>query len=196
VSLPSSHNEKELLQQVAFGSEAAFTTIFNLHQERIYSVALMITHSDTLAEEIVQDIFLSIWLKKENLLNVENFTSWLFIITRNQAYHYLKKLARERNNLKNAANTIPMYETDTERMLAEKEYREALRIAIARLPEQQKQVYQLMREQQLSREQTAQQLGIHPETVKTHMARALKNIRAWCKSQIDLSIWLIYFSSL
>ena len=67
---------------MAEGDEAAFTFIFNQYQGKLYSVAVDITHSPEIAEEIVQDVFLKLWLKKEKLSLVESFSGYLFIIMR------------------------------------------------------------------------------------------------------------------
>ncbi|HEY4209757.1 MAG TPA: RNA polymerase subunit sigma-70, partial [Puia sp.] len=54
------YNERELLAFVAAGDQLAFTVLFNHFRDRIYSIALRLTHSTALSEEIVQDIFLTI----------------------------------------------------------------------------------------------------------------------------------------
>ena len=69
----SSYNEEELLAFIANGDELAFTRVFDYYRDRIYSIAFKITHSTTVAEEIVQDVFLKIWLRRDHLIEIENF---------------------------------------------------------------------------------------------------------------------------
>ena len=66
-----------------------------------------------------------------------------------------------------------------------------LRKAIDRLPSQQKQVYQLMKEGHLKRHEVAHQLRIQPETVKYHLAQAMKNIRAFCMLHLGIFTGII-----
>ena len=71
--------DKTLLLRIAEGDEAAFTQVFNIFKNKIFTVAYKLTESQTLAEEIVQDVFLKIWLKRDKLAEVNDFSSYLFI---------------------------------------------------------------------------------------------------------------------
>ena len=69
---------------------------------------------------------------------------------------------------------------DTHEYLVGREVTSILQKAIEKLPDQQKQVYRLIKEDNLKRNEVAQLLQIQPETVKYHLAQAMKNIRAFC----------------
>jgi DNA-directed RNA polymerase specialized sigma24 family protein len=47
------------------------------------------------AEELVQEVFMKVWVHRERVAEVENFEAWVFIITRNLSFNYLRKIARE-----------------------------------------------------------------------------------------------------
>src|SRR6478735_11143470 len=87
-------NEKELLALIAKGDEIAFSKLFFQFKDRIYSIAFKLTKSTIAAEEIVQEVFLKIWLKRASLTEIENFSAYLFIIARNDVYKGLKQIAR------------------------------------------------------------------------------------------------------
>jgi RNA polymerase sigma-70 factor (ECF subfamily) len=152
---------------------------------------MAITRSETVAEELVQDVFLKIWTRKETLLTIDNFEAYLYIITRNEAYHSLKGIARHRKLMEVVSMDVPsnISNNDTEQAVYAREYQGFLNKAINCLPKQQQQVYHLIQEEGLSRKQVALQLHISPESVKTHLSRALKNIRTLFMSRT--LIWVL-----
>ena len=75
MSTGSVNNEKDLLLQVSRGDEVAFTQLFNTYRNKIFTVARKLTESETAAEEILQDAFLKIWLKRDKLPEVNDFAA-------------------------------------------------------------------------------------------------------------------------
>ena len=189
-------NEKELLRRTASGDQAAFTALFDAYKDRIYTIALRLTDSPLIAEEIVQDVFLKIWLKRETLAAVDHFRAYLFTATRNQVFNMLKRLARHRTITGELTTDRAAETADTDFLLLDKEYQAILREAVDKLPPQQLQVYRLMKEQGLKRDQVAEQLSISPQTVKVHLAQAMRSIRAFCVSRLDLYIALVLFENI
>jgi RNA polymerase sigma-70 factor (ECF subfamily) len=185
------YTEQELLKLVAEGDKNAFTQVYNNYRNKIYSIAFELTESTTVAEEIVQDTFLKIWVKRESLLEVEHFRAYLFTITRNYVFTALKRIARKESIEVSAIQDVPLYDHDTEDRVLNNEYTRILQAAIDRLPEQQKQVYNLIKKEGLKREEAAAALHLSPETVKTHLAQAMRSIRTYCLARLDISIALI-----
>ena len=173
-------NEKELLKLVADGDEVAFSKLFSHYRDIIYTIAYKLTQSYIVAEEIVQEVFLKIWLKRTSLNDVQNFGGYIFIITRNDCYKVLKKIAANYKVILITNEDESLAINDTAERVIEKEYQLILKNAIARLPNQQQEVYNLVKEQGLTRDQVAKEMQIQPETVKFHLAQAMKNIRAYC----------------
>ena len=178
-------NEKETLLRVAAGDEDAFTALFLHYQGRVNAIAFTLTRSETAAEELVQDIFLKIWLHRSDLPEVKYFQDYLFIITRNQAFTALKRLASQKKLHQDATADIEFSDQRTEQEVLERDFGKLLEQAIARLPSQQQRVFRLSREQGLNRDEIAEKLRLSPNTVKTHMSQALKNIRAFCIARLD-----------
>ena len=95
MSFSHSYTENELLRLIAEGDKNAFTQIYNNYRNKIYSIAFDLTESTAVAEEIVQDVFLKIWVKRDSLNEVEHFRAYLFTITRNYVFTALKRIARK-----------------------------------------------------------------------------------------------------
>ena len=187
----TSYNEEELLAFIARGDQLAFTQLFDYYRDRIYSIAFRITHSTTIAEEIVQDVFLKIWLRRDRLIEIQNFSAYLFVITRNHVYKALKQIAKNYELTAFTDKDQLSADNDSARLVMEKEYNSLLQKAIDRLPNQQKQVYQYIKENGLKREEAAGLLHLSPETVKYHLAEAMKNIRSFCMLHLDMFIGFI-----
>jgi len=186
----ASYSEEELLAFIARGDELAFTRLFDNYRDRIYSIAFRITHSTTIAEEIVQDVFLKIWLRRDRLIEIQNFNAYLSVVTRNHVYKALKQIAKNYELTALADKDQLAGDNDSAGLVMEKEYNSLLQKAVDRLPNQQKQVYQYIKEKGLKREEAAGLLHLSPETVKYHLAEAMKNIRTFCMSHLDVFIGL------
>ncbi|MBL7737180.1 MAG: RNA polymerase sigma-70 factor [Chitinophagaceae bacterium] len=179
--------------RISKGDETAFTLIFRQYQGKLYSVALDITHSSEIAEEIIQDVFLKIWIRREELIKVESFSGYLFIVMRNQALDWLVKQARRQKIFNQISSEKAIIQPSAEEFLNQKEFNDLLQKGLDKLPRQQQEVFRLMRQEGLSRQETAQTLNIDANTVKTHMSRALKSLRAWyiAQGELIIIIWLL-----
>ncbi|OQP61195.1 hypothetical protein A3860_05645 [Niastella vici] len=191
MSFQSPYNELELLKLVIAGDRNAFTQVYNNYRNKIYSIAFELTESSAVAEEIVQDVFLKIWVKRATLDEVEHFRAYLFTITRNYVFTAMKRMARREAIEVNAMQDVPLFHHDTENRVLNNEYTRILQAAIDRLPEQQRQVYNLIKKEGYKREEAAAALRLSPETVKTHLAQAMRSIRTYCLARLDVSIALI-----
>lgn len=180
------HNEKYLLSLIAQGDGGAFSRVFAFYRDRVYSIAYRFTHSTYMSEEIVQDVFMKIWAKRNDLPVINNFAAYLFIVTRNDVMRALKKIAREGRVLRVEEVRQTQAPYDSADRLMDREFDSLLHVAVEQLPQQQKKVYKYIREQGLKREEVAELLCLHPETVKFHLAQALKKIRSFCLPRLHL----------
>lgn len=195
MSFEQPYNEQELIQLIAQSDEIAFSKLFDHYRNKIYSVALKLTHSTTVAEEIVQDVFLNIWLRRASLNEIENFSAYLYVIARNETYKFLKKIAKNYKLVLITENNTSIVPNNSEENLIDKELTSLLQKAIDRLPSKQKQVYKLIKEGDLKRGEVAELLQIQPETVKFHLAEAMKSIRHYCMLHLNSSMGLMLFLS-
>src|SRR5882757_232877 len=99
-------NETDLLTRVAEGDEKAFEKIFHHYRPKIYSYAFHLFRNIGLADELVQEVFLKVWLNRDKLPHLLKFESWVFIIARNQVFDTLKTLAKEASALKQMAHLL------------------------------------------------------------------------------------------
>lgn len=183
-------NEHELLFEVASGNENAFRQLFELYHQQLGAYIYRLTDSAELAEEIVQDTFLKIWINREVLANIKSFKAYLFVVSKNYALNCLRKLAKERSLTAewndNVIGAIAVEEDEKY-----DRYYGLLDHAINHLPPQQKAVYLLSRQQHLKYNEIADKLNLSRETVKKYLQIAIASITSYVQANIDLTALLI-----
>ena len=85
------HNEKELLLRIAEGDENAFTVLFNVYATPLSLLAQRILHNESAKQEVIQEVFLKVWLLRDSLTEVTHLAPWLKKITLNQCLQHLRK---------------------------------------------------------------------------------------------------------
>ena len=179
-------NDKELLTALSQGDEQAFRTLFLLHRDRIYSFSMHLTRSELLSEEITQEVFEKVWKHRQELAGIDHFISWIRVIARNVAFNYLRRMAHEKLILQGMQ--APAGEADADNFILDREYNRLLQQAIGQLPEQQRKVYLLSRQDGLTYAQIADTLQISVNTVKTHLKEALRALRRFIEAHLTLAL--------
>lgn len=185
-------NEAELIGKISKGDKRAFTILFDAYSKSLGSYVFKLTESIEATEEIVQDVFLKIWLGREKLYTIESMSNYLFILSRNQTLNYLRKKANDELRFKTWEKETDLSgNNDTEQIEA---FRLVIDQAISRLPEQQQKIYRFSREQKLKYEEIAKELHISVETVRKHLYLASKTIKEYAKNHVDDIILMILIS--
>jgi len=184
---------EDCLQGVIHGDEQAFARLFAQEYPAVYAAAHLVTNNEALAEEVVQDVFLTIWLRRQKLADIKDFKAYLFIIARNRAYKALKKqLAWETLPEGNVLPDENIHLADLESKLRKEQLFNAIEEALQQLSPQQLEVFTLTRQQHKKREEVARLMGLSPETVKKYLAAVSLKIRAYCQAHYpDLLVDMI-----
>lgn len=192
MSLNSNSDQSKLLYELSQGNELAFTKLYNEYKNVVFSTALKITKSRILAEEVVQDVFLKIWQNHENLAEITNIENYLFIISRNHIFDMIKKIARD-TSLVVDSNYKSTSTNDTEDAIKDDQYNIILNQIVEQLPPQQQKIYKMAKWDGLSHQKIGEDLGISTETVKKHMAQALKFVRTKISPYMNMFMSLFLF---
>ena len=175
----SPSEEKALLQKIAEGDEQSFRIIYDHYRPKIYKYALRLTESETAAEEILQEVFIKLWLKREGLSELDQFSSWLFRVSRNTIFDSFRKLERQKAGTAKLINISPVSVDDADTWLLDKENQVWLKDALNQLTPSQKQVYILSRLQNMKPEEIAEELKISVNTAKKHLVNSLQGLRTY-----------------
>lgn len=185
-------NETELFAELAAGNEKSFETIYRHYVKRLFPYVEKLVKVPELAEELIQEIFVQIWINRQNFSQVQHPTAYLFSIANRQALKYLKKVASDQRILKSITDFAEPSRNETEELIVLRESQEAIARAVAQLPAQRRLIWELSRNDGLSHEQIAVKLNISKNTVKNQMVHALKHVRHFLdKSDLNLPGLLI-----
>lgn len=185
-----------LLARIAEDDEQAFRAIFDRYKAPFYAIAFKMTRSAAIAEEIVQDVFVTLWIKRNLAGTAKKPEKYLFAILYNSVYTHFRRLVQEHKLKSKMAQAEDKIEDRIETLLLEKENRSILENIINRLPPQQRLIYKLAKQEGVSREEIARRLNISPNTVRNHLATAVNYLRASLKqneSAITRTIILMHF---
>jgi RNA polymerase sigma-19 factor, ECF subfamily len=172
------YEEFKLIEMLSNGSEYAFQLIYDTHRNRIYNTAVRFLKSPIIAQDVVQDVFLKLWIKRRSIRSDQPIEAWLYVVARNNIFNRLKRLGHEWNMPEITTETTNTAVSDNSFAKVEAfELKEYLTQAIDALPEQQRKAFQLSRFEGLSYIQIAGKLCISPLTVKTHIARATTHLK-------------------
>jgi RNA polymerase sigma-70 factor (ECF subfamily) len=168
---------KEILTQVAQGNELAYKQVWNQHHKGIYKFALRFLHDRDEAHEATQDVFMALWISKEHLVNVENFDDYLFIIKRNVVTRRLRDIAKKALAESGYLTVALKYQENADFRIRDKQLMAAYHRAIDALPPQQRKVYELANEMDMTYDEIAVNLNISTNTVKFHLKEVYKVLK-------------------
>ena len=191
MSYASLYDEKALLLRVAEGDERAFCVLFERYHGLLASHIMRITRSQALTEEIVQDVFLKIWMSRETLSEIRDLRAYLYIASKNHALNSLKKAAREKV-IESQADWNLVERSFMAPEAEEPDHYGLIDEAINRLPPRQQEVYLLSRHERKKYSEIAEQLGLSRETVKKYLQLATESISAYILDRVKVGISLFF----
>lgn len=184
-------DEAELLAKIATGDQHAFKVIYERFNRRIFTYCVRMLDAEVLAEEVMQEVFLTFWRMGDELLLIRNAEAYLRTLTKNRCLNVLRRVVLENKADRELTKNYVEYHNETEESILLNDTKNLINAAIELLPGQQREVYQLCQNDGLKYEEVAKRLGISINTVKTHMKRALAAIRAYVEANTDVGIILI-----
>ena len=188
-----SHIEKQLLDELRAGSEAAFTQLYRMYSVRLYYNILALVKDENVAEELVQDVFSKIWRKRERISVEKTFAAYLFITGRNRVYDFFQQLTRDHKLYSRVKQLAVEHYSPIEEALSARENAELLYKAIASLPPQRRRAFELCKIEGRSYRQASEIMGVSLSTLKDHMSNALEAIRTYISRNKEVAMALFFF---
>lgn len=174
---PSYTKDRELLLRIAEGDEQAFTTLFMTWATPLAATAMKILRNEYARQEVVQEVFIKVWLNRDKLDKVENLGAWLRKVTTNQCLLTLQKYAANEKRLADLQKIQDPQSHDDPRPLEFKETKRLVHEAIASLPQQRRMIYQLNRVDGKTTKEIAEELQLSHGYVRNALSAALATIR-------------------
>jgi len=185
--------DKDLISRFKSGDMAAFKKIYDSFSKPLYRFALSYMKDSFEAEEIVQDVFLKLWEKRDEIDEQKSFKSYLYRITVNKIFNELKHRVVKRKYDQHLLNIDQVSEETPESSLQFQELNNKLEHILSKLPEQQRNIFIMSRWQGLSNAEIAQNLSLSARTVENQIYRAAKFIKLHLSNDYPIVILVIVF---
>ncbi len=175
----NTQSDRILFQKIAASDEQAFERTFDKYTAILYPYILDLVRVEADAKEIIQEVFLKVWLKRDTLPQIENPGGWLYTVVSNEAYAHFKKEARYAKRLQKVAASDPadLNLRDIHEQFDSREVKTLIAEAVKQLPIRRRQVFQMSRLDGYSRKEIAETLGISENTVRNQLAVAVEFIQ-------------------
>lgn len=171
------HTEKELVEKLRNGDSFAFEVLFYKYRNKVKGFAKKIIPAQIDPDEIVQEVFVRVWLKKATLNPDKEFQSFLFSIAKNLVIDHLKSAVNRRLYFVEAHfQQDLLIEDNPEKSVTEDMELQLLQL-VEQLPERRREIFSLSRFEGLSYKQIAERLNITENTVDSQIRNALSFIR-------------------
>lgn len=182
--------DKELYLLLKDGNEKAFETLFHRYYPSLCLVARQYVEDDVKSEEIVQDMFVKMWSKRNELSVETSFKQYLLRSVKNQCINQLQHVKIRQKYAQKVKEDSK--EGREPAFFMEFGLAEKIEASINSLPEKRKEIFKLSREDGLKYREIADQLGISVKTVEAQMGLALKQLREMLKDYKDYLIGIAF----
>lgn len=175
--------EESLIEKVRSGNDAAFGQVFFTYYQPLSAYARTILKDSDEAEDMVQQVFINIWEKRQALVVHSSLKSLLYRSVHNAC---LNRIKQRQVRSAHALETIQLHRHNlaTADHLQHKELQQTIEAAFGQLPEQCARIFRMSRFEQLKYHEIADRLGLSVKTVENQMGKALKLMREHLKDYL------------
>lgn len=165
-------------------NEQLFKSVYDKYWAQLYRYAFNVLHDEDVCEDIVQEIFVSLW-QKNNFHDIDHLSAYLFQSVKFQIFKHLRNGKIAERHLAQIEHV--QTQTNIEDQLEVKELEDQINTLIHRLPNRCRQVFRMSRFEHRTNQEIAIQLGLSVQTVKNHISKALSCLR----EEISTDVYLI-----
>ncbi|MBL0102380.1 MAG: RNA polymerase sigma-70 factor [Bacteroidetes bacterium] len=185
--------ETEILQALQHGDENAMESLFRNYYKRLCTYANTLLNDSDESEEIVQQVFVQMWEKREQMEINTSVPAYLFRAVRNNSLNRIKH-QKVRRMYAEEVTALSSNSEPSSAMTFRNELQSQIHSAIESLPEQCRLIFKLSRFEELKYSEIAEQLGISIKTVENQMGKALRIMREKLKDYLPLlAIFLSFY---
>ena len=187
-------NDTTLLESLKLGDQSAFCEVFKRHWKKLYRIAYQKLRSEAIAEELVQDLFLNLWEKRETL-NISDLAPYLTTAIKHRIISHIRKQVVHQKYWDYYKRAFTNEDNVTEKDFEYNELLKQFENGLIDLPEKSKKVFKLNRLEGHSIPEIAAMLNLSEKAIEYHLTRSLKQLRIHLKEYILPSI-VLFFNAL
>lgn len=170
-------DEQELLQQLRRGDRSAFNQLYKQYAKPLYWKLLRMVRNNEEVEELIQDLFIKVWDKREQIIIQQSFEAYLYRMAQYMAINYIQKLKRQSRLYDEFQQRTSEIVDNIEELLEAKETQQLLDQAVAQLSEQRRKAFVLCKIEGKSHQEAAELMNISPNTVHNHLVKAVSFVK-------------------
>lgn len=172
------------------GDRFAFEEIYERYWFKLYLTAVKRVKSDENAKDLVQDLFISLWLRKETLTINTSLSSYLFAAIKYKIINYVEANIVKNNYLSSLEKEAIDYDNSTNESIIYNDLEQFIESGISHLSPRVKVIFELSRKEKLSVNEIAQKLDISEQTVKNQISKAIRTLRLYLSN--TSAIYLLF----
>ncbi|MHA7944636.1 RNA polymerase sigma-70 factor [Formosa sp. 3Alg 14/1] len=182
-------SDKNIINGLKASDKKALTILYNTYWKVLYISSFNLLKDKEVCEEIIQDVFIDLWNKRQELEIKVSLQSYLYACVRYKVFAEFRSNRIMRVELFEEIDKRLQYTTPETKMM-HKELQQHIELVVESLPEKCKRVYKLSRNEQLSHKEIAEQLGITIKTVENHITNALRVLRTSLGQILFITLFL------
>ncbi|MCE5347381.1 MAG: RNA polymerase sigma-70 factor [Bacteroidales bacterium] len=192
----TSNEELFILQRMIEGDENAFKYFFDTYYEDLCNFVNSYLRDEALSEDVVQDIFIYLWEKRDSLPENCSIKSYLYTASKNKSLNHLRDTKNKNRIIDELLiRTQTNSEENADLSIEFEELMKVIYQAVEGLPAQCKTIFRLSREKGLTNKEIADELGISIKTVENQMTIAIKKLKDFLQPYHDL-IFILFLSAI
>ena len=179
----------ELISRIKEGDESAFRIVFDLYSSKLYAFSYRFLKEKEPCQEVVQEVFLNLWINRAKLDNQYPIAPYLYTITRRLTLNVLRHVATSQSAMDKMWLNVKKVSNETEEEVFLEDLSRFTEQVLSKMPKQQQLIFRMSRHQELSYDEIAEELNISRNTVKNHLVAALKTLR----TQLNKAFSILFF---
>ena len=180
--------DPKVIKRLSEGDQGAFRVVFEHYYPRVYEFIRRIVKSDTISEDIAQDIFVKIWERREMFgVEVQSFGKYIYVMSRNAAINAIRRTGRITPLVEDTVNRSENFSIEDDYYAREKEL--IIRLTVCQMPEQRRRIFEMSRYMGMDNQTIATTLNLSKKTVENHLTLALKTLRSVLACWIAIFFW-------
>ncbi len=171
--------------------KSAVDDLFNYYYPRLHRFSKSILKIENDIDDILQEVFVKIWLNRQKIDKTETFNAFIFTITKNEVLNFIRSKLRDQSFKNELFLRSVAEEYQTQNHVEFNEIKATIDKIVTKLPEKRLQIFHLSRTEGQSNKEIAKQLNISEKTVEDHITHAIRQIKNSLKDMGFASI--LYF---